>query len=296
MTRPHRRVRRGRRSASSWTPSPDPFPGPRFFDLFLHAPPDEVAEVNDLAIARRYPTTTEPGPAGAGGCPPVDRRASSSAGAASRPAATSSTRCSTPTSTAGPSPQIEIVGIDPAADPRRARHHRRRARPVHAPVLPRTPRSRRCCEPSPSCIADAVEELLRLDAPFVAIARTATRDTEIGGHPVEEGEKVLIYWASANRDEAEFPGPDAFDPTATQPPPGLRCRAPPLRRVQPGPHEPAHRGRGARAPPRRRRAGRRCRARSRSTRPFNRARRPWCPSPSRRAPDSVGDPRPGRTH
>jgi cytochrome P450 len=55
-----------------------------------------------------------------------------------------------------------------------------------------------------------VEELLRLDGPFVAIARTATRDTEIGGHPVKEGEKVIIYWASADRDGAEFPDPDTF--------------------------------------------------------------------------------------
>ncbi len=63
----------------------------------------------------------------------------------------------------------------------------------------------------PDLVPDAVEELLRLDGPFIAIARTATRDTEVAGHPIEEGEKVIIYWASANRDPAEFPAPDAFD-------------------------------------------------------------------------------------
>lgn len=64
---------------------------------------------------------------------------------------------------------------------------------------------------SPQLIPRAIEELLRLDGPFVAIARTVTRDTELGGQPVKEGEKVVISWASACRDEQEFSDPDAFD-------------------------------------------------------------------------------------
>ena len=63
----------------------------------------------------------------------------------------------------------------------------------------------------PDRIPAAIEELLRLDGPFIAIGRTATRDTEIAGCPVEEGEKVIIYWAAANRDAGEFPEPDTFD-------------------------------------------------------------------------------------
>jgi cytochrome P450 len=62
----------------------------------------------------------------------------------------------------------------------------------------------------PELIPTAVEELLRLDGPFVAIARTATRDAEIGGHRIKTGEKVIIYWASADRDEGEFPHADSF--------------------------------------------------------------------------------------
>jgi cytochrome P450 len=64
----------------------------------------------------------------------------------------------------------------------------------------------------PDLLPYAVEELLRLDGPFVEITRTVTRDTEIDGHQLKRGEKVIIYWASANRDEAEFPDSELFVP------------------------------------------------------------------------------------
>jgi cytochrome P450 len=63
----------------------------------------------------------------------------------------------------------------------------------------------------PERIPDAVEELLRLDGSFICIGRTARHDTELGGRPVTAGERVMIYWASANRDEDEFDHPDVFD-------------------------------------------------------------------------------------
>jgi cytochrome P450 len=63
----------------------------------------------------------------------------------------------------------------------------------------------------PDLIPQAVEELLRLDGSFICIGRTARHDTEIDGRQVKSGERVLMYWASANRDEAEFPAPDTFD-------------------------------------------------------------------------------------
>jgi cytochrome P450 len=63
----------------------------------------------------------------------------------------------------------------------------------------------------PSLIPDAVEELLRLDGSFICIGRTARHDTELGGRPVKQGERVMIYWASANRDDGEFDHPDQFD-------------------------------------------------------------------------------------
>lgn len=73
------------------------------------------------------------------------------------------------------------------------------------PEIPALLRSR------PELIPAAVLELLRLDPPFVSVARTAMRDTELGGQPVREGDKVLIHWASANRDDGEFPDADVFD-------------------------------------------------------------------------------------
>ena len=63
----------------------------------------------------------------------------------------------------------------------------------------------------PERIPDAVEELLRLDGSFICIGRTARHDTELGGRQVKAGERVMLYWASANRDDAEFADPDTFD-------------------------------------------------------------------------------------
>jgi cytochrome P450 len=72
------------------------------------------------------------------------------------------------------------------------------------PSIPDLLRSR------PDSIPAAVEELLRLDGPFIAITRTAMRDSDLGGKAIKKGDKVIIYWASANRDESEFPDADQF--------------------------------------------------------------------------------------
>jgi cytochrome P450 len=60
----------------------------------------------------------------------------------------------------------------------------------------------------PSLIHVAVEEFLRFESPVTALARTATRDTELGGQKIAMGEKVLLVWASANRDASMFEDAD----------------------------------------------------------------------------------------
>ncbi|XTP36843.1 cytochrome P450 [Mycobacterium sp. TJFP1] len=60
-------------------------------------------------------------------------------------------------------------------------------------------------------IGAAVEEFVRWSSPVLQFARFATRDTEINGHPVAEGDKVGLFYCSANRDEAVFDNPAGFD-------------------------------------------------------------------------------------
>jgi cytochrome P450 len=74
------------------------------------------------------------------------------------------------------------------------------------PEIPALLRSR------PELMSRAVEELLRLEPSFVSVGRTAVRDAELDGHQIKKGDKVLIHWASANRDDAEFGHPDRFEP------------------------------------------------------------------------------------
>jgi cytochrome P450 len=56
-----------------------------------------------------------------------------------------------------------------------------------------------------------VEEFLRWTSPITHVMRTATRDSEIKGHKIKAGDKVVIWNASANRDEAVFQQPFKFD-------------------------------------------------------------------------------------
>ncbi|GAA3821726.1 cytochrome P450 [Sphaerisporangium flaviroseum] len=55
------------------------------------------------------------------------------------------------------------------------------------------------------------DEVARYVSPVMAFRRTATRDTEIRGQAVAEGDKVIVYYNAANRDEAVFDRPDRFD-------------------------------------------------------------------------------------
>ena len=63
----------------------------------------------------------------------------------------------------------------------------------------------------PSRIPRAVEEMLRWTTPIQNMARTATREVELGGKRIRPGERLLLLYPSANRDEAVFQRPFEFD-------------------------------------------------------------------------------------
>lgn len=63
----------------------------------------------------------------------------------------------------------------------------------------------------PELVPNAVEEMLRYDSPTQALPRRATRDIELYGRQIREGEEVSLVWGAANHDERQFEDPDRFD-------------------------------------------------------------------------------------
>jgi cytochrome P450 len=184
-----------------------PFPGLAFFDLALHAPATNLAEVNDWAtaaslthlpesrdsmlklagwIAEFITTRRETGPRG----DVVD--AVLDADIEGRPI--------TVPEAIGTIQLLILGGLETTAGALGMTMQRFCAHP-EIPELLRA---------QPERIPDAVEELLRLDGSFICIGRTARHDTEVGGKSIKAGERIIIYWASANRDQAEFERPDEF--------------------------------------------------------------------------------------
>jgi len=75
------------------------------------------------------------------------------------------------------------------------------------------PEQKRMLVEDPSLIPGAVEEALRMFPAFAHFRRTATCDTELHGQEIKEGEKVVMWYVSSNRDEACYEDPDRFDVT-----------------------------------------------------------------------------------
>jgi len=61
----------------------------------------------------------------------------------------------------------------------------------------------------------AVEEIVRWASPVIHMRRTCTRDTNLGGQAMKEGDKVVLWYASGNRDEKVFSNPHRFDLSRT---------------------------------------------------------------------------------
>jgi cytochrome P450 len=78
-------------------------------------------------------------------------------------------------------------------------------------ALMEDPEQRRLLLDDPSLVSQAVEESLRMFPAFAHFGRTATRDTELNGAQIKEGDKVCMWYVSSNRDETRYEDPDRFD-------------------------------------------------------------------------------------
>jgi cytochrome P450 len=185
-----------------------PFPGLGFFELVLGAPPGEAAEVNHHAHLAANPGNPDTAPhwaaLNAWIVDFLDRRRRSPR----RPDivdavlhAEIEARPITEKEVIGIITLLILGGLDTTAGVLGAAM----IRFSQEPDIPEGLRKR------PDLLADAVEELLRLDGSFIGIGRTARHETRLDGCPVQPGEKVYLSWASANRDAAEFDHPDQFD-------------------------------------------------------------------------------------
>jgi cytochrome P450 len=185
-----------------------PFPGLAFFDLVLGAPSDRLAELNDMATAVSVPNDPKRHEASRGLYAWIHdflaaRRRQRPRGDVVDAvlAAEIEGRPITDDDAIAVVLLLILGGLETTA----GALGQIMIRFCHEPEIPELLRRR------PDRIPDAVEELLRLEPPFIAIARTAMADTELGGRQIRKGDKVLIYWASANRDETEFACPADFD-------------------------------------------------------------------------------------
>lgn len=185
-----------------------PLPGLVFFDLFLHAPSDELDEINRLAATASIPTT---------------RAAREARGAmlrwiagfveqrrAEEPRGDVVDAILTAEIEGRPITEEEVVGMIQlllfgGLDTTAGALGQMVLRFCRQPEIPALLRER------PELVPDAVEELLRLDGSFAFIGRTAMADAEVGGRSIKAGDRVLVSWVSANRDAREFDRPDEFD-------------------------------------------------------------------------------------
>ena len=73
--------------------------------------------------------------------------------------------------------------------------------------------ARRQCVANPDLLADAIEESLRFNTSAQRFRRCLTKDTELHGQVMKEGDFVCLAYGSGNRDERQYPNPDVYDIT-----------------------------------------------------------------------------------
>ena len=80
---------------------------------------------------------------------------------------------------------------------------------IHA--MDKFPDQRKAFEENPSLIPNAVQECIRYQTPLAHMRRTATEDTELFGEQIKKGDKLVLWYLSANRDEEVFDDADKLD-------------------------------------------------------------------------------------
>jgi len=78
-------------------------------------------------------------------------------------------------------------------------------------ALMESPEQKRELVEDAALIPGAVEEALRMFPAFAHFRRTASHDTELHGQQIRQGEKVVMWYVSSNRDESRYQDPDSFD-------------------------------------------------------------------------------------
>lgn len=81
---------------------------------------------------------------------------------------------------------------------------------AYAWALEQFPEERAKLEANPELIANATQEIIRWQTPLAHMRRTATRDAELMGQKIAEGDKLILWYLSANRDESVFERPDSI--------------------------------------------------------------------------------------
>src|SRR5215469_3112227 len=163
-----------------------PFPSRAFFELVIDAPPEDVDRVAYMASKSSLPNDPEAGECWLGLSAWIRDLIDG--------------RPITDDEIIGTIQLIILGGLETTASALGLWFHRFCAHPE----IPAQLRA------EPGLIPEAIEELLRIDSPFISITRTAVRDGKIGEQEIRSGDKVVMYWASANRDVAEFAAPDEF--------------------------------------------------------------------------------------
>ena len=85
-------------------------------------------------------------------------------------------------------------------------------------ALAEHPEQRQMLVDDPALLASAANEIVRWVSPILHMRRTAVADAEVRGQKIRAGDKVILWYVSANRDEDVFPAPFTFDITQSEPP------------------------------------------------------------------------------